>query len=389
MGWCFGRIRAVIRFGCGFGVAAILGTLLVGTARAEPEEENPDDAPSATRPATQPAKPVTQTDIDAIIEKAGKTPPEWWNSVKLNYPATLDLTWPTPPRGTPWNPNKYINQYYISVINPKPALHQQGCKLMQQILTVNKNNSNTQARAMQMLGRIYGIYLGDYARGAFWYRKADRAGAMNAQDVANLGYYYWKLGSKAMALEELTNAPACGQAVRVLGSMGELDAAMTIAAQVIDGYPEDGYLSAGDAYRINGQYKEAIEWYQKLLAIRPPDPTKPGRLQRYQDRARASVQAIQMFQKIDLARTPDGTYFADSIGYRGPVRVAVVVKSGRIEQVRIVQTKEDWPLNALVVMPAQIIDKQSVKGVDTVSSATFTAEAVLNATVKALGGAVK
>ena len=59
----------------------------------------------------------------------------------------------------------------------------------------------------------------------------------------------------------------------------------------------------------------------------------------------------------------------------------------KAENVKVVQTKEDWPLNALVAVPAQILEKQSLKGVDSVSGATCTAEAVLIGAGKALASA--
>ena len=36
----------------------------------------------------------TKSEVDALIAQAGSTSPDWWNSVELEYPETLDLSWP-------------------------------------------------------------------------------------------------------------------------------------------------------------------------------------------------------------------------------------------------------------------------------------------------------
>jgi uncharacterized protein with FMN-binding domain len=50
----------------------------------------------------------------------------------------------------------------------------------------------------------------------------------------------------------------------------------------------------------------------------------------------------------------------------------------------VTKHKEKQFYSALSDIPRQIIKKQSVKGVDATSRATITAEAVINATAKAL-----
>jgi uncharacterized protein with FMN-binding domain len=170
--------------------------------------------------------------------------------------------------------------------------------------------------------------------------------------------------------------------------MGELVKAIDLAKRMAPSYPEGAYLAGGDALRLNHNYKEAAQWYQQILSLQPQDPRAINRLKLYKARATANIQAIAFFDKINLKNIPDGTFSSESIGYRDPpVRVDVIVKSGQIQDIKIVQTKEDWPLNALVVVPQDIIQKQSVEGIDTVSGATVTSEAVLNATAKALGTA--
>lgn len=383
-GWC--GLRACI------GVVAFLPLMVAHLALADaPEPEEQEEAPKSL-PSDKPAAPATlpagRADIEALIDKAGKEPPDWWDSVELNVPATMDLTWPQRPAGK-WNPQRNISQYFISVINPRPALHKEGCKFMHHVLSVNKDNKPVQARAMQMLGRIYAIYLHDYARGAFWFRKAAKAGAMNLNDTADLAFCYWKLGSREMALAELERTGQFnGRTIRVLGGMGEVPKALQLAEQMARAYPDEGGLAGADVCRFNGRYADAVQWYQRVLAVpQPGDQRQMARWKRYNDRARGGIEAAQALAQFDPAKAADGTYSAEGGGYRGPVKVQVTLKAGRIEDVKVVQHKEDWPLNALVVVPAQIIAKQSIAGVDSVSGATCTAEAVLIAAGKALGSA--
>ena len=358
---------------------------------AELSQDDFDDdfATDLPLPTTQPAQAAQRDQIDALIDKAGKEQPAWWDSVQLNFPPTMDLAWPEPPPPGPWNPNKHVNQYLISVINPNPARHQEGAKFMHHVLTVNKDNKRAQARTMLKLGYMYGICLRDWPRGAFWYRKAAKIAALNATDTANLAYYYWKMGSREMALTEMARASQYDtQTIRVLASIGELVKAIDLAKRMAPSYPEGAYLAGGDALRLNHNYKEAAQWYQQILSLQPQDPRAINRLKLYKARAAANIEAVAFFDKINLRNIPDGTFSNESIGYRDPpVRVDVIVKSGQIQDIKIVQTKEDWPLNALVVVPQDIIQKQSVEGIDTVSGATVTSEAVLNATAKALGTA--
>lgn len=359
-------------------------------------QTGPAPAPAGVTPAL--SQEIAR--INAIIEKDGREAPPWWNSVTLNFPATLDLSWPNQ-RPTRMSPETNVAHYFIRIINPHHERHKEGCKLMHHILAVNKDPS-IQAKAMAMLGRIYGIYLHDYARGAFWYRKAAKSDVLNARDLADLAFYYYKLGSREMALASIDldgeifipgqpGGTVSAHTVRVLGSIGKLDSALELARNIAEVSTEDAYLAAGDVCRYHGRFDEAVKWYEMLIAITPEETEKPpGLYKRFQQRAAASVEAARMFGKIDMANIPDGTYRGDSRGYRAPVGVEVAVKASRITGIKIVKTEEDWPLNVYQTVPAQIIEKQSVQGIDTISDATLTTEAVINATGKALAaGATK
>ncbi len=61
----------------------------------------------------------TRAEVEALIENVGRTPPDWYGSAPLNYPRTLDLSWPKP--SGPWNTRKHISHYMFSVINENPG----------------------------------------------------------------------------------------------------------------------------------------------------------------------------------------------------------------------------------------------------------------------------
>ena len=103
----------------------------------------------------------------------------------------------------------------------------------------------------------------------------------------------------------------------------------------------------------------------------------------------AAVEAIRLFELLDLSRVPDGAYRASNPGYAGPIEIEVRVVGGRIESVRVVHHKEKQFFSAFEDTERKIIQRQGVKGVDATSSATITSKAVINATAKALAGAMK
>ncbi len=341
------------------------------------------DAQPATRTAaaTQPST-RTRQQIEALIDQAGKTPPDWWDSVQLTYPQTLDLTW-TDIKGAPWNPQKNVGQYLWDVIHPNPKRWQEGVKFMHHVLSLSKDNPQTQQRAMDSLSHMYGELLQDYARGAFWARKT-------GQNPIRLANCYWKLGSKSMAVEILRRIGGDntrnGTVIKLWADMGEYDTALRLAEQSArTGWADAAYLAAGDACRLAGRFPKALAYYQKVLAT-----TQGGRdLAVNKKRAQASIDAVKVFDALDLSRIPDGKYTSSSNGYAGEVEVQVTIAAGRITDVQVLQHHEKQFYASIDATSAQIIEKQGVKGVDATSGATVTSEAIINASAKALSGAMR
>ena len=177
-----------------------------------------------------------------------------------------------------------------------------------------------------------------------------------------------------------------GSLIKLWADLGEIDKALKLAEQkAASGEPDSAYLAAGDACRLGGRYPQALGYYRKVVAV----PDGPRDIKRNKERAAASIEAIRVFDSLNLARIPDGTYMNSSVAYNGPLHVAVVVKNARIESVKVTQHTEKQFYSAITDTTARIIAKQGVKGVDMTSGATITAEAIVNATAKALANGMK
>jgi uncharacterized protein with FMN-binding domain len=334
-------------------------------------------------------------EVEAAIRKLGPAPPDWYAQTALNYPKTLDLNWPEPPPTKGWDTQKNVGQFIWSVINENPSRWKEGVRFMHHLLTVHKDNPKVLRRVLAGLGRMYHDFFEDWARAAYWFRKAlavprDDPATPNDDNLKlDLADCYLKLGSKEMALEitdkysgEFTRH---GSLIKLLSEMGDLDKALKYAEDFArGGYPDVGYLCAGDACRLAGKFSEAIDYYQKAI-----DSPNGGRdIPKNKGRAKASQEAIRLFETLDVKKIAPGKYRSSSIGYEAPVEVEVTVASGKIVDVRVVSHKEKQFYSSLTDTPRRIIEKNTVKGVDVTTGATLTSEAIINATAKALAGAM-
>lgn len=365
------------------GASSPLASSTAGTSTAGRSTGSP------TARATAAGGTRSKLEVEALINQMGKTPPDWFESTPLNYPQSLDLSFPQPVQGG-WNAQKNVGQYVWDIVNPNESKWREGVRLMHHLLTVNEDNRDVQNRTMLALGNMYHNLHEDYARAAFWWRAAGVEKGSGPQGVTvHLAECYWKLGSKPMAVELLKSKPQSSPMIKLWADMGETNYALQLAeALARDGYGWMAYLYAGDACRVAGQNSKAIDYYQKVLAEKAEGNQK-GRIEREQNRARASLEAIRLFGLSDVRKVPDGKYRDSSLGYEGQVQVEVLVSGKRIEDVRVTQHKEKQFYSALSDTPRKIIAKQGVKGVDATSSATITSEAIINATAKALAGAAK
>lgn len=341
------------------------------------------------RPATggEAVPKRTEQQVNDLIAKAGSEQPLWFDGTRLTYPDTLDLSWPMP-APQPWDNQKNVGQFIWDIINPNPDRWRSGVRLMHFLLSRHANDAEIRKRAMTTLGGMYFRLFQDYARAAFWWREA----GIDQEDplAVNLAECYWRLGNKKMAEKLLDHNLLRPDMIKLWGDMGETAKALEIAERYVKagGMPHDAYLNAADACRLAGRTSEAVAFYEKVINT-PATGRTQKRDERTQDRARASRDAIRRFDLLDLAKIPDGKYRDESLGYEGQVKVEVRVKGGRIESADVTEHKEKQFYSALTDVPAQIVVKQGVKGVDATSGATITAEAIINAAAKALAEATR
>ncbi|MFH1718225.1 MAG: FMN-binding protein [Planctomycetota bacterium] len=332
----------------------------------------------------------TRVEVETLVRDLGGTSPPWWDSVELTYPETLDVSWPLKADG-PWNARKNIGQYIWDVINPNPGRWREGVKLVHHLMILNKDDSAKVCRSMNTLGRMFHDLLEDWPRAAFWWRMSAQRGG--AYDPLGLAHCYWKMGNKSMAMEVLSqyrqDYTRHGAIIRLWAEMGEFDKAIKLADEKARfGAADVGYLAAGDVCRLRGELQRGLAYYEKVLAT-PTANAREKDSEHNRERAKANIEAIKCFDALDLSRIPDGLYHAGSTAYAGPLYVEVAVKSNRIESVRITEHKERQFYSAFTDTPKRIIERQSVKGIDVVSGATMTSEAIINATAKALASGMK
>ena len=79
----------------------------------------------------------------------------------------------------------------------------------------------------------------------------------------------------------------------------------------------------------------------------------------------------------------DGTYAGKSGGYKGPVRVAVVVKGGRISTIEVTACRDSLARKVVKEIPRRMVRANSVE-VDVVSGATISSRAIKRAVKVAL-----
>jgi len=332
----------------------------------------------------------TPQEVFKIVDQIGKTAPDWLKSTPLEYPSTLDLSFPKDVDG--WDANRNFGQYVWDVINPNRDRWKSAVKLAEFMREKNKNNAEVVRRIDQATGEFYFRFFQDYPRAAYYWRLSglDSDPTLAPWLGAFLGECYWRLGSKQAALDVYAKTSDQFPWIKVLTEMGELDEALKLAERLAQSNrPDFAFVYAGDACRASGDYDRAIEYYRRVLAVEATPSRTVEQMERNTKRARANIIGIETFERLDLTKIPNGVYFGDGVGFAGNVRVKIVVSKGKIESVEVVEHQEKQYYSSIIDVPRQIVEKQSLKEVDAVSSATATSEAIVNATAKALAEAVE
>ncbi|MDP6629353.1 MAG: FMN-binding protein [Kiritimatiellia bacterium] len=329
----------------------------------------------------------TRAEVDARVAEAGRTQPDWWGSVGLDYPAELRLDWPEPREEQRWEPRRNPGQYLTGVVYQDPRLWRSSARLFHHMLTVNEDRPAVRARIMGQLGHIYASLLADHARGAFWIRSAAEAGVRPYQQTVELAQCYQALGSREMAVDVLAGLEhANSSAVLAWAQLGELARALAVAdAAAVGRQAAQAYLAAGQACRWHRDYARSKAAFGKVVG----GALRGGRrrTELYRRCASEAVASLSLLEQLDLKGLNDGTYRAQATAYRGDVDVAVEVKNHAIASVKVLDHREDWFFTALESIPAQIVERQGFEEVDAVTGATVTSVAIINAAAKALGAA--
>lgn len=379
----------------------------------------------------------SKAEIDTLIEEIGSTAPDWWDSVELRIPETLDMNWPVRMRfqqgrggfgfrggrggfrgrgsfitqntsGYGQDNSKGVDQYLIQVIYPNAPRHQEGIKLVNHLMIMHKDDRQKLARSLSTLGDLFYDLLNDYARAVFWWQKASKMGG--SIDSLKLARCYFELGSKSAAYEILANLNSGyrgsnKEAIKFWANMGEVDKALEMIESGNQGNNMGGrnfgrggssqgvdYLFAAEICRAAGRYDQAVGYYEKAIAGTSNNfssfRSRGGG--NTSERAKANMEAVKLLSQLDLKHIPDGTYASNAIGFGGTLYLNVSVARGRIVSVEVTQHRETYSYYSRAIPVARkIVSKQGFKGVDAVSGATITSDAIINAAAKALANAGK
>jgi uncharacterized protein with FMN-binding domain len=340
----------------------------------------------ASSPTRAGGKPLTTREVQQRIDQVGRTPPQWFESTHLDFPDSLDLSWPMPAKG-PWNSSINVGQFIWDRVNPNPSKWRSGVKLMHHIMSLHSDDPRIVNQAMMALGNMYHNLHEDYARAAFWWQQAGVAQnpESNPNASVHLADCYRQLGSDEMALSLLNKMQRYPLGViKLLGDLGETQRALQLAEQFSQGQNKTAsLLYAGDVCRVSGDLTKAEAYYRRAIEGQPQDSRNEDYARRERQRAEASLAAIK-FYRLKPTDAKEGNYRASSYGYEGPVEVEVVIAAGKIESVKVTQHREKQFYSSIADTPRRIVDRQSLRGIDTTSGATITSEAIINATAKAL-----
>ncbi len=375
----------------------------------------------------------TKAEVDALIAQAGSSTPDWWNTTELDYPETLDLNWPVRAgfgpgrfeerggrdrrggrgrRGFDWGQSQPTNvdEYLIHVVYPNPSRHKAGMKLVHHLMIRHRDDREKLRRSLNTLGEMFYELFGDYARAAFWWQKCAALGG--GTDAAKLARCYFELGGRTTAADLLTQAGSddarnTKDVIKLWAKIGEVDKALGM----IESYGGAGssgtdrfgfrgrrsmsqsskYLLAAEICRGAGRCDEALAYYAKVLAL-PNSETRPADHHETDDKFEAQVNSTgtRFLRALDLTRVPDGSYTETVEAYGGPMTVRVVVRNRRIESVEVTRHRETYEYLIMAQPTArQIVQKQGFEGVDVITGATVTSDAVINAAAAALAKAME
>ncbi len=320
-------------------------------------------------------------EIRQLIDTVGASLPDWYESTPLNLPKTLDMSWPLQPVPKGWNNRLNIGQFIWDIINPNPTKWRLGVKLVHVVIESHQSSPELLERDQKALGRMYFRLLQDYPRAAYWLEQSDAP--VGTPENVMLAECYYRLGNKDMAVALVKGDRLPQAAIKLLAELGDLPAALKLADRFRGSSAEpNAMLLAGDALRNAGKFDAAIERY--TMVLKSDKARNKDYRERFCNRAQDSIDAIKLAEKADVSKVADGTYTGSGAGYNGALQVSVTVAAHKITEVAVLKHREKQFYSALEDTPKQILDKQSVQGIDGFSGATITSAAIVNASAQAL-----
>ncbi len=139
----------------------------------------------------------------------------------------------------------------------------------------------------------------------------------------------------------------------------------------------DVLADKGDGAAAKSAYMEAKRVFEGI----PRKPPVQLAGSRGADRVAAKADLLDR-DALKNARLRDGSYSAVVFGYSDNIRATVVVRDGRIAEVKL-DHREKADLGARTIMPERIVREQRVD-VDGITGATVTSQAIKSAVFQAL-----
>lgn len=333
----------------------------------------------------QAAEP-TSAEIAKQVAAAVAANPDWWAATKLNYPQSLDLTCPR--GGKKWDPQLNPGQWTWDVVSPNPKRWCEGTKFWHMVLDNAKQKKlpDAERQATRQLSHCYAELLQDWPRALHWYAESRKLNGDDDESTIAMAHAYWRLGARTLAMQTLKPLTADGtrhgSLIKQWADMGDYATAYRLAQAKVGDKEDIGWFMAGYTAQLEGSWAKALDSYRKAAAAKESASGRDWK--QTVVRAKAAIEAITLFETFDLGKVADGTYTAISPGYAGDLTVEVAVAARKIATVRVTQHKEKQYYASLQEVPAKIIAKQHVKGVDATLGATITSEAIVYGTAKAL-----
>ncbi len=355
------------------------------SSRTDQEESPP---PRPTEPPTRSGMiQRSEAEVTRVINQQGRKPPSWYSKTSLDFPDTLDLSWPNSKPPT-WNYTQHVEHYIWDIINSNRSRYGNGVRFMHHLLEVNQDQPDILRKVMNELGRMYFEFFDDYARAAFWWQRANvtTSKALRTTDSpARLAECYWRLGNRRLAETTLEAIPLTFGVIKLWGDLMETDRAVALTQSGLEEGLEASelYVLAGDALRTAERYDQSIVYYRKALELEAAGSHRE-QIERNQRRAQGTIELIELFDQLKFTDVSDGEYRDQSYGYAGNVSLRTTMAAGQLTAIHITSLSDKQYYHAVDATIHKILKRQTVQGIDAVSGATVTSEAVIRATAKAL-----